>query len=91
METPQTLAEAIVYFADPDNALKYFAAKRWPNGVECPYCGAKEPMFLTTRRIWKCRATRCRKQFSVKVGTVLNESAYPAGKVASGYVAGCQL
>ena len=31
-------------------------------------------MFLSTRRIWKCRATRCRKQFSVKVGTVLNES-----------------
>ena len=74
METPKTLAEAIVYFNDPDNALRYLAAKRWPNGVECPYCGAKEPMFLATRRIWKCRATKCRKQFSVKVGTVLNES-----------------
>ena len=74
METPKTLAEAIIYFADPDNSLKYFAAKRWPNGVECPYCGTKEPMFLKTRRIWKCRATACRKQFSVKVGTILNES-----------------
>ena len=74
MDTPQTLAEAIVYFADPDNSLRYFAAKRWPNGVECPYCGAKEPMFLKTRRIWKCKATACRKQFSVKIGTVLNES-----------------
>jgi transposase-like protein len=74
MDTPKTLAEAIVYFNNPDNALKYFAAKRWPNGVFCPYCGTKEPMFLSTRRIWKCRATRCRKQFSVKIGTVLNES-----------------
>jgi len=74
METPKTLAEAIVYFQDPDNSLKYLAAKRWPNGVECPYCGAKDPMFLKTRRIWKCSATQCRKQFSVKVGTVLNES-----------------
>ena len=74
METPQTLAEAIVYFNDPDNSLRYLAAKRWPNGVECPYCGANEPMFLKSRRIWKCRATKCRKQFSVKVGTVLNES-----------------
>jgi len=80
METPQTLADAIVYFADPDNALKYFAAKRWPNGVFCPYCGTKEPMFLSTRRIWKCRATRCRKQFSAKVGTVMNESAIPLEK-----------
>jgi transposase-like protein len=74
MDTPKTLAEAIVYFADPDNALHYFAAKRWPNGAVCPYCGTKEPMFLKTRRIWKCKATACRKQFSVKIGTVLNES-----------------
>jgi transposase-like protein len=74
METPKTLAEAIVHFQDADNSLQYLAAKRWPNGVECPYCGAKEPMFLKTRRIWKCKATACRKQFSIKVGTVLNES-----------------
>jgi transposase-like protein len=74
MEAPKTLAEAIVYFTDTDNALNYLVAKRWPNGVECPYCEAKEPMFLKSRRIWKCRATKCRKQFSVKVGTVLNES-----------------
>jgi transposase-like protein len=74
METPKTLAEAIVYFQDACNSLQYLAAKRWPNGVECPYCGTKEPMFLKTRRIWKCKATACRKQFSVKIGTVLNES-----------------
>ena len=74
METPKTLAEAVIYFANPDNSLQYLAAKRWPKGLECPYCGAKEPMFLSTRRIWKCRATKCRKQFSVKVGTILNES-----------------
>ncbi len=80
MDTPQTLAEAIIYFADPDNALNYFVSKRWPNGVFCPYCGTKEPMFLSTRRIWKCRATRCRKQFSVKVGTIMNESAIPLEK-----------
>src|SRR3984885_2387952 len=80
MESPKTLAEAIVYFNDPDNALNYLAGKRWPKGVECPYCEAKEPMFLKTRRIWKCSATKCRKQFSVKVGTVLNESPIPLSK-----------
>ncbi len=72
MDTPKTLADAILFFADADNALQYFAERRWPNGVECPYCAAKEPMFLATRRIWKCRS--CRKQFSVKVGTIFNES-----------------
>ena len=92
METPKTLAEAIVYFNDPDNALRYLAAKRWPNGVECPYCEAKEPMFLNTRRIWKCRATKCRKQFSVKIGTVLNESPIPVEKwlTAMWMVANCK-
>lgn len=73
METPKTLSDAIKYFADPDNALQYFAAYRWPNGVKCPHCDTdREPMFLKTRRIWKCSA--CRKQFSVKVGTIFNES-----------------
>lgn len=92
METPKTLAEAVVYFANPDNSLKYLAEKRWPNGVECPYCGTKEPMFLSTRRIWKCRATDCRKQFSVKIGTILNESPIPLEKwlTAMWLVANCR-
>jgi len=92
MEAPKTLAEAIVYFQDPDNSLEYLAAKRWPNGVECPYCGAKEPMFLKTRRIWKCKATACRKQFSVKIGTVLNESPIGLDKwlTAMWLVANCR-
>ena len=49
-------------------------------------------MFLSTRRIWKCRATKCRKQFSVKVGTVLNESPIGLDKwlTAMWLVANCQ-
>jgi len=92
METPKTLAEANVYFDNADNALNYLAAKRWPNGVECPYCQAKEPMFLKTRRIWKCSATKCRKQFSVKIGTVLNESPIPLNKwlTAMWLIANCK-
>ncbi len=78
METPKTLVEAVKFFDNPDNALHYFAAKRWPKGVICPYCNAREPMFLSTRRIWKCR--ECRKQFSVKVGTLFEDSAIPLGK-----------
>jgi transposase-like protein len=80
METPKTLAEAIVHFSNPDNSLKYLVEKRWPNGVECPYCDTKEPMFLATRRIWKCRATNCRKQFSIKVGTIFEDSPIPLHK-----------
>ncbi len=90
MDTPKTLADAVVYFADADNSLKYLAEKRWPNGVECPYCDAKSPMFLSTRRIWKCRS--CRKQFSIKVGTIFEDSPIPLNKwlAAMWLIANCK-
>jgi len=69
---PETLIEAIIYFSDPDVALDFVAGLRWPNGATCPRCEAENPMFLSTRRIWKCRA--CKKQFSVKVGTIFEDS-----------------
>jgi len=72
IKTPETLREAISYFADPDVALQFLQFLRWPSGVVCAHCEAPDPMFLKTRRIWKCRA--CRKQFSVKLGTVFEDS-----------------
>ncbi len=79
-DTPKTLSDAIRYFADPDNALNYMVSLRWPNGVACPYCDSENPMFLATRRIWKCRARECRKQFSAKVGTIFEDSPLPLDK-----------
>lgn len=70
---PNTLRQAVRYFSDPDAALQFVASLRWPEGVTCPHCEGKEPSFLKTRRIWKCRS--CRKQFSVKVGTIFEDSA----------------
>lgn len=69
---PSTLHEAIRYFADPNVSLTFLAVLRWPKGVTCPACEAKNPGFLKTRRIWKCRD--CGKQFSVKLGTVFEDS-----------------
>lgn len=69
---PQTLSEAIRYFANPDRALAFVVTLRWPSGVICPRCGGESPSFLTTRRIWKCKS--CRQQFSVKVGTIFEDS-----------------
>src|SRR5687767_1160652 len=71
---PTTLSEAIRYFDDADTAFELVVHLRWPDGrVVCPHCTATDPMLLKTRRIWKCRA--CRKQFSVKVGTIFEDSA----------------
>src|SRR6202049_424476 len=77
METasePKTLQDAIVYFGDPDNCLKYLAAKRWPHGVVCPTCGGQDVLFLANQRRWKCRQAHEKPQFSVKVGTVMEDS-----------------
>jgi transposase-like protein len=69
---PKTLLEAVRYFSDPDNCLNFMAELRWPDGVVCQHCGHTEVMFLRTRRIWKCKS--CRKQFTIKTGTVLEDS-----------------
>ena len=42
---PNTLQDAILYFADPDNCREYLVAHRWPDGVTCPRCGSKKVLF----------------------------------------------
>lgn len=73
MKTPETLQEAIVYFSDPQRVFDYAVKLRWPNGkVTCPRCGGAKHSFIKTRRIWFCYD--CQKQFTLKVGTVFEDS-----------------
>lgn len=67
--------EAMRYFADLDVATEFVAVLRWPDGPVCPDCGGKEHSYLKTRRLWKCKA--CKKQFSVKVGSIFEDSPIP--------------
>ena len=69
---PTSLIEAIRYFSDLDICTSFVAKLRWPSGPICPKCGGVDHSYLTTRRIWKCKA--CKKQFSVKVGTIFEDS-----------------
>src|SRR5262245_52066400 len=71
-KTPNTLTEAIRYFADLDVSLAFLRDLRWPNGVQCIACESENVGFLKTRRIWKCR--ECGRQFSVKLGTIFEDS-----------------
>jgi len=73
---PQTLQEAIVYFAVPENCLNYLVAHRpeWKNGVTCPQCGSKTVGFLKNQRRWQCSNRHPLRQFSVKVGTIFEDS-----------------
>ncbi len=92
MKKPRTLQQAILHFANPDNCLTFMVARRWPNGVECPTCGSKDVHFISTRRLWECKADHARKQFSCKVGTIFEDSALPLDKwlIAIWMVANCK-
>jgi transposase-like protein len=72
--TPTTLVEAIRYFSDPDICLQFMVALRWPRSVECPQCGSDQVTFLANARLWKCRGKHSRQKFSVKVGTIFEDS-----------------
>lgn len=83
---PQTLHDAIKYFADEDRALEFMVGIRWPDGVvKCPKCGSENVSFLSTRRIWKCKEAHEKQQFSVKVGTVLEDSPIKLDKWLSAF------
>jgi hypothetical protein len=72
---PTTLQEAIVYFQDPDNCLNYLSVRRWPSGVAvCPTCGSNKVRFQPARRLWQCSARHPKFQFSIKVGTIMEDS-----------------
>lgn len=71
---PKTLQEAIKFFSDADTCTTFMAQIRWPEGVTCPYCKGKAVSYLSTRYKWKCMNKACHKQFSVKVGTVMEDS-----------------
>jgi transposase-like protein len=77
---PITLQEAIKVFADPDFALEYAVSHRWPDGVKCPTCGSEAVIFLRNQRKWKCGTSHTRRQFSVKVGTIMEDSPMPLQK-----------
>src|SRR5438105_3942752 len=76
---PKTLVEAVRYFADPKVAHDFVASIRWPDGVvKCPRCGSSEGLsFLENQLRWTCKQCRTAKskwQFSVKVGTIMEDS-----------------
>jgi transposase-like protein len=72
MEKPKTLQQAIRYFSDEQVCIDTVAALRWPHGPVCPKCGKAEHYYLASQRRWKCKA--CARQFSVKVGTIFEDS-----------------
>ena len=60
-------------FDSEDKCIEHLAAIRWPNGPVCPKCGAFDHInYIANRQVWWCGG--CKRQFSVKVGTVFEQS-----------------
>jgi transposase-like protein len=75
MEQPKTLQEAVLYFADFENCKAIMTELRWPDGkVKCPTCGSEKVTWLANARLWKCYGGHSRPKFSLKTGTVFEDS-----------------
>ena len=92
MKYPTTLVEAVKYFADEQTCIDEVAAMRWPDGrVFCVACGEIDNcLWLENQKRWKCRG--CKKQFSVKAGTIFHDSPLGLDKwmVAMWMLANCR-
>jgi transposase-like protein len=91
LQLPNTLQEAMVFFSDPERTFQYAVRLRWHNGkVACPRCNSTEHSFISTRRLWFCKG--CKKQFTVKVGTIFEDSALGLDKwmIAVWMIANCK-
>jgi len=75
MEMPKTLQQALIYFDNPDNCQRFMIDVLWPDGkVKCPRCGSEKVTYLANQRRWKCYSKHSKAQFSVKVGTIFEDS-----------------
>jgi transposase-like protein len=87
-ERTMKLSDLLKRFSDENAAREYLEALRWPNGTVCPHCSVvgeatklRSMAGSSTRPgVWKCRA--CRKQFTVTVGSVMEDSHIPLSKWA---------
>src|SRR5580692_9050004 len=82
MTEPKGLQAAILYFSDLNNCIDYLALRRWSDGkVVCPICGSESvSAFNPNRKTWKCASHHPKREFSVKVGTIYEDSPIPLDK-----------
>lgn len=74
LTAPKTLLKATRVYSDLDYCVRVMAAIRWKGEPICPHCGGVGATYISTRRIFKCKIRECRKQFSVKAGTIFADS-----------------
>jgi hypothetical protein len=75
-----TFESALKWFSVPSNSIEYLMRRRWPDGiVHCPTCGGKEVRYLASKELWECKTRHPRSQFSIRAGTIFEDSHIPLG------------
>src|SRR6266851_6886554 len=89
---PITLQQAIIYFSNPVNCREYVVARRWAKGVTCPRCGTGNVIFQEKYNRWQCNKRHDRRQFTVKTGTICEDSPLSLDKwlTAMWMIANCK-
>ncbi len=71
----KTLQQAVIHFSDFENCKREMVELRWPDGkVTCPQCGSEKVSYLANARVWKCYGKHDRPKFSLKTGTIFEDS-----------------
>lgn len=79
---PKNLTEAVLFFSDQHIAHTFFASVRWPDGSTCPRCGSKGVRYLAKYRRYQCNCDHDGRQFTVKTGTIMEDSSLGLDKWA---------
>src|ERR1700728_1189191 len=81
MKGPQTLQEAIQFFSNYENCRQFMISVRWSDGkVRCPYCDSEKVTYLEKARLYRCYENHPKQKFSLKIGTVYEDSPIPLEK-----------
>jgi len=74
-QTPDGLREAIVWFDEFDHCRDFMVELRWPDGkVKCPRCDSQKVLWIAKERVWKCYGKHDHVKFSLKTGTIFEDS-----------------
>jgi transposase-like protein len=80
-DNPKTLLDAVKFFANYENCRRFMVEARWPDCiVRCPTCNSDHVTYMVNTRRWKCYGKHPRAQFTLKVGTIFEDSAIPLEK-----------
>jgi len=79
MNKYNSLIELMEVFPDEESCVQHLEQLRWPKGIICPLCGSSRKIYNVTRSHgYKC--ADCKKQFSIRKGTIFEESRLPLHK-----------